>query len=286
MTARALRLPRTGQRRRRRLGRIAAVVILLIGLAIVFMPYAWILFTAFKLPVDANAVPIKLFSPYTLINFQHLFAGSFPGSIWVSVVITVVSTIPTLIIGVPAGYALSRGQFRTKRLLGGWLLFSRLIPAVVFILPMYLFFHVLGLINTFQGLALAYMSGLLPFTIWLMAGYFADIPVELEEAARVDGASRVQTFLKIDLPLAVPGIVTIGLLVSIGAWNEYFGALILGGPDTTPATVGIQTYVGQASLDLGQLAAGTLVLVLPILILTLFTQRGLLRGLTAGAVKG
>jgi multiple sugar transport system permease protein len=273
-------------RRRRRLGRVVAVVILLIGLLITFMPYAWILFTAFKLPVDANAVPPNIFSPYTLINFQHLLAGSFPGSVWVSVVITTVSTIPTLIIGVPAGYALSRGRFRTGRLLGGWLLFSRLIPSVVFILPMYLFFHLLGLINTFQGLALAYMTGLLPFTIWLMAGYFADIPVDLEEAARVDGASRLQTFLRIDLPLAVPGIVTIGLLVSIGAWNEYFGPLILGGPDTTPATVGLQTYVGESFLDLGQVAAGSLVLVLPILILTLFTQRGLLRGLTAGAVKG
>jgi multiple sugar transport system permease protein len=274
------------RRRRIRLSRIVLVALIVIGLILVFIPYAWILLTAFKRPVDANAIPPKIFSPFTLANFQRLFASDFPGSVWSSVIITFLGTVPTLLIGVPAGYALSRGRFRLGKFLGGWLLMSRVIPGVVFILPMYLFFHQLSLVNTYPGLMLAYMAGLLPFTIWLMAGYFADIPEDLEEAARVDGCSRFQAFLRIDLPLAVPGIVTVGLLVAIGAWNEYFGALILGGPDTNPATVGIMTYVGETSLNWGVVAAGTLVLVLPILILTLVLQRGLLRGLTAGAIKG
>ena len=279
-----------GTRRRvpwsKRVPRIIAVAIVVVGLIAVFLPFAWVLLTAFKPPLDARAIPPKILPPYTLNNFASLFNGRFLGSVATSVILAVVATVPTMAIGIPAGYALSRGRFATRRLLGGWLLFMLLMPRVVFILPMYLFFHQLGLIDTYLGLALAYMSGLLPFAIWLMSGYFADIPIELEEAARIDGCSRWQAFLRVDVPLALPGIATVGIFVAIGAWNEYLAALILGGPHTTPATVGITTYVGQFSLDYGQLAAGAMFLLVPILVLTVVAQRGLLRGVTAGAVKG
>src|SRR4029077_665787 len=114
---------------------------------------------------------------------------------------------------------------------------------------------------------------------WMSASYFSDVPIELEEAARVDGCSRLQSFLKIALPLAMPGVVSVALLIGIAAWSEYFIPLILAGPTTTPATVGIVSFIGVDSINWGAMAAGALSLIVPVFIATLLAQRGLLRGL-------
>jgi multiple sugar transport system permease protein len=273
-------------KRRGRRGRRLAAGLLLAGLVIVMVPYLWILLTAFKRPVDAAAVPPMIFSPTTLKNFQMALGGQYLKSLLNSVIITLLTTVGTLALGLPAGYAFARGRFAGRRILGGWLLFSRMVPPVIFIIPLFLFFHVLGLINSFAGLLLAYLTGLLPFTVWMMAGYFADIPLELEDAARVDGCSRFQTFLRVSLPLVLPGAVTVAILIAIAAWSEYFIPLLLAGPNTTPATVGVVNFIGIDTINWGALAAGAIFLVIPVLVLTLLAQRGLLRGLTAGAVKG
>jgi len=272
--------------RRRRQIAVVSVVLLLVGLVFIVTPYVWILLTAFKRQVDASAVPPKIISPTTMKNFEKLFAGQFPASLVTSVVITSCVTAATLAFGVPAGYAFARGRFLGRRFLGGWLLFSRMMPPVIFIIPLFLFFHQLRLINSYLGLTLAYMTGLLPFTVWMAASYFQDIPLEIEEAARVDGASKLQAFLRVSLPLAIPGIITIGLLIAIAAWSEYFIPAMLGGVGTTPATVGLVNFVGSNVIDWGQMAAACLTLVVPVVILTLLAQRGMLRGLSAGAVKG
>jgi len=265
---------------------VVSTVILVAGLIIVIVPYLWILLTAFKRQVDATAVPPVLFSPISFKSWEKLLDGPFPGSLVSSVIITVGTTVATLVIGVPAGYAFARGRFLGRRFLGGWLLFSRMMPPVIFIIPLFLFFHQLRLTNSYLGLVLAYMSGLLPFTVWMCASYFEDIPMEIEEAARVDGASRTRAFLTVVLPLAMPGVLTVGVLIAIAAWSEYFIPFLLAGFDTTPATVGLVNYVGAAVIDWGAMAAASLTLVVPVLVLTLIAQRGLLRGLSAGAVKG
>jgi multiple sugar transport system permease protein len=272
--------------RRRRQIAVISFVLLMVGLIFIVIPYLWILLTAFKRQIDAASVPPVLFSPTTTRNFEKLFAGEFPASIVTSVIITVLVTGATLLFGVPAGYAFARGRFGGRHILGGWLLFSRMMPPVIFIIPLFLFFHQLHLINSYLGLTLAYMTGLLPFTVWMAASYFQDIPLEIEEAARVDGASKLQAFLRVSLPLAIPGIITIGLLIAIASWSEYFIPSMLGGVGTTPATVGVVNFVGSDIIDWGQMAAASLTLVLPVLVLTLFAQRGMLRGLSAGAVKG
>ena len=120
----------------------------------------------------------------------------------------------------------------------------------------------------------------------MTASYFQEVPIELEEAARVDGASRLRTFVTIVLPLARPGVITVGFLIAIAAWSEYFIPLILAGIKTTPATVGLVNFIGIDTINWGALAAGALALVIPTFIVTLLAQRGMLRGLTAGAVKG
>jgi multiple sugar transport system permease protein len=262
------------------------MLLLLLGLVLVAVPYVWIGLTAFKRPVDAASVPPQILSPTTLKNFAGLLDSQYLTSLGNSVIVTLLTAACTLVLGVPAGYAFARGRFPGRNFLAGWLLFSRMVPPVIFIIPLFLFFHQLGLINSFAGLTLAYMTGLLPFTIWMSASYFADIPVDLEEAARVDGCTRFQAFIWTALPLALPGVATVANLIAIAAWGEYFVPLILAGPDTTPATVGLVNFVGYDTINWGAMAAAALTLVIPVFLLTLAAQRGLLRGLTAGAVKG
>lgn len=272
--------------RRKRRQTIISAAILLVGLVFIFVPYLWIVLTALKLPVDAAAVPPMIFSPITTMNIEALTVGPFAGSLVNSAIITVATTAATLLLGVPAGYAFARGRFRGRRFFTAWLLLSRMVPPVIFIIPLFLFFHRLKLVDTFQGLTLAYLTGLLPFTVWMSASYFQEVPIELEEAARIDGASRTRTFLWVVLPLARPGILTVGLLIGIAAWSEYFIPLILAGFNTTPATVGLVNFIGIDTLNWGALAAGALTLVIPTIVVTLIVQRGMLRGLSAGAIKG
>ena len=272
--------------RRRRRSNLVRAAILLGGLVIIVVPYLWIILTAFKRPVDAASVPPEIFSPITTKNFAALVEGPFAGSLVASVIITVLTTIGTLVLGVPAGYAFARGRFVGKRFFAGWMLLSRMVPPVIFIIPLFLFFHQLKLVDSYLGLTLAYLTGLLPFTVWMCAGYFEDIPLEIEEAARVDGASKLRAFLTVVLPLALPGVLTVGVLIAMASWSEYFIPFLLAGVNTTPATVGLVNYVGADVIDWGAMAAASLTLVLPVLVLTILAQRGLLRGLTAGAVKG
>jgi multiple sugar transport system permease protein len=261
-------------------------LLLVLGLVVIGVPFLWIILTAFKRPVDAASVPPEILSPFTLRNIKDLNQNGFIDSLWNSVILTTTTLVATLALGVPAGYAFARGKFRGRVFLGGFLLFSRMVPPVVFIIPLFLFFSKLHLTGTYTGLTLAYLTGLLPFTVWMSASYFRDIPIELEEAARVDGATRMQVFFRISLPLALPGVVSVGLLIAIAAWSEYFIPLILAGPTTTPATVGIVSFIGVDSINWGAMAAGALALIIPVFIATLLAQKGLLRGLTAGAVKG
>lgn len=274
-------------RRHRRINVAIRVVLLLLGLVVIAVPFAWVLLTAFKRQVDASAVPPMIFSPTTTKNFVEIFSGPFGESLVNSVIITVMTTVSTLAFGVPAGYAFARGRFRGRRFLGGWLLLSRMFPPVLFIIPLFLFFHQLNLIDSFLGLTLAYLTGLLPFTIWMTASYFQDVPMELEDAARVDGATRLQAFARVALPLSLPGVLTVGFLIGIAAWSEYFTPLLLSGVDTTPATVALVNYVGGvASVNWGAMAAASLTLIVPVFLVTLLAQRGMLRGISAGAVKG
>ena len=274
-------------RRRRRKGILALrILLLLIGLVLIGIPFLWIVLTAFKDPVAADASPPMFISPLTLSNFDALFQDGYAKSLLNSVIITTLSTGFTLIFGIPAGYAFARGRFRGRNFFGAFLLFSRMVPPVIYIIPLFLFFHLLNLIGTFTGMTLAYLTGLLPFTVWMSASYFQGVPVELEDAARVDGCSRLRSFISISLPLALPGIVSVGLLIGIAAWGEYFIPLILGGFSTEPATVGIVDFVGIDGSSWGPMAAGALCLIVPVFLATLVAQRSLIDGLTSGALKG
>lgn len=274
------------QKRGSRPARWASVAVLAIGSIWVLLPIAWLLFTAFKEPVDAFAFPPKLNSPFTFDNFLTLKDQAYFSAVGHSLIVAASCVLFSLVLGLPAGYALSRGTFRGKNMIGVFLLASYAAPAVIFIIPLFFIYNQFNVLDTFPGLVLAYLTGLLPFTIWLSRGFFDDLPVELEEAGMLDGCSRSRIFFSIVLPLALPAVSTIGVLVAILSWGEYFGALILSGPKTDTAPVAIGNFIAYDTHNWSAMAAAGVVVILPVLLATIVAQRGILSGLTAGAVRG
>jgi multiple sugar transport system permease protein len=169
--------------------------------------------------------------------------------------------------------------------MGIWIIMVRMGPAMGFALPFFLMFRWAGLLDTYFALVLVYLTITLPFVTWIMAGYFRSIPVEIEEAARVDGCSRIRALFRIVVPNSWPGIATCAIFSFIMSWNEFFYPLILSGRETRTASVAIQGFISYAGVDWAELAAASVIVILPVLVFTIFTQKGLVRGLTAGAIK-
>lgn len=288
---RALTSPADRQRRarqsfiRRRGGALVTYLLLVLGALFVLLPLYWLLSTAFKPAQDAFALPPKYLTTPTLSAFRQILSGQFSGNLVNSVIVAVGSTAVALALGVPAGYAFARTQFRGARIFNTWFILAYIAPPVVFIIPLYIMYEHLHLLNTYQGLILAYETGLLPFTIWLMRVYFTDIPRELDEAAWIDGCSKLRALWTVVLPTVWPGVTTVGLLVGLASWGEYFGALILTGQNTETAPVALQGYFGTTFANWNDLAAAGVIVVVPALLATVLVQRGFVRGLTFGAVK-
>jgi multiple sugar transport system permease protein len=274
------------RRRRAMLSRVLAYGGLVIGLLFVLLPVFWLLETAFQQPRNAFTIPPHfLFAP-TLSNFRTLLNGQFSASLVHSLILMASSTAVALLLGVPAGYALSRSKFRGSRVITGWLIGAYITPALIYIVPLYVIYQRLGLIGSYPSLILYYETFQMPFTIFMTRGYFTDIPRSFDESAWIDGCSRWEAFRKVVLPLTLPGIATVAILDAIGAWGEYFGALIFSGPSTETAPVAIYQYVGLDVSDWSAMAAAALFVVVPIMVLTAVAQRGLVRGITAGGLTG
>jgi ABC-type glycerol-3-phosphate transport system permease component len=272
----------------RRRSRISVTVLLLIlGALFVLLPLFWLLFTAFQQPINAQAIPPHWLARPTLQNFHATVGGSFGHSLLNSAIVAFGSTAIALVLGVPAGYALARSKVPGARFINAWFILAYVAPPVVFIVPLYVIYQHFNLLDTYQGLIIAYETGLLPFTIWLMRVYFSDVPRDLDEAAWIDGCSKLRALWRVVLPCAWPGVTTVGLLVALASWGEYFAAVILTGPRTQTAPVGINSYLGGMSMssNWGYLAASALMVVVPALAATIAVQRGLIRGIAHGAVK-
>ena len=270
---------------RRRVATSVTVALLVLGSLFVLLPLVWLLSTAFKKPDDAFAIPPKWLSAPTTANFSGLFTGPFGHNLLNSTIVAVAATGVALLLGVPAGYGFARTQIRFGRLINAWFIIAYVAPPIVFIIPLYLIYQHLQLLDTYTGLVLAYETGLLPFTTWLMRVYFAEVPRELDEAAWIDGCSKIRALWSVLLPVVWPGIITVGLLVGLASWGEYFAAVILTGNRTQTAPVAVNSFIGTLSSDWSQMAAAGVVVVIPALIATIAVQRGFIRGLTFGAVK-
>ena len=280
--------PASGWSRRRRLGRAADRVLfhatLFALLAFFLFPLVWMILSSLKTNVEVTAYPpLWLFRP-TFQNYADVFAKNPFFSYMVnSTIVAVVAVGIGLVCGLPAAYTMARYR---QASLGFLFLMVRILPGIAFLVPLFVIYRRLGLINSIGGIALAHIIIVLPLVIWIMAGFFEDIPRELEEAAQIDGCSRVGTFVRIVLPLSKPGIVAATILSFIASWNNFIFVLILGGDSTVTLPMAVYSFVSFEDVNWGGLTAAATVITVPILVLSLIVQRYLAGGLTMGAVKG
>jgi multiple sugar transport system permease protein len=259
----------------------------LIVLAFALAPFCWMLLTSIKPNADLSAFPVRyLPSGVTFEHYQTLIQRtSFPVNLLNSLVIACGAVLLGLATSVPAAYAFSRFRFRGRRLLMTGFLVINMFPIVLLIIPLFVLMRNLELIDTFLGVIIGHSTFSIPFSIWMLVSYFNAIPQDLDEAAMIDGASRLETIRLVILPLVMPGVVTTAIYVFITSWNEYLFAMMLSGQTVRPVTVALQLFIGEFTVQWGVLTAGGVLIALPVTILFLFVQRRLVGGLTAGAVK-
>ena len=269
-------------------GRFIPYALLIIILLWTLVPVGWMLISSFKSLTDVlSPTPLLMFKP-TLVNYISLVSGGnniltyFRSSILAAGISTIIATT----LGCLAGYGLARGNFRAKKHLAFWIISTRMAPIAAVILPLFIGFTFLHLINTVWGLVVAYLSFNLPFAIWIMNAFFEDLPAGIEEAARVDGATSFQTFWRIALPMTAPGIVTTAILCLVFSWNDYAFAVTFAGPGSQTLPVAASQLITQTGVDWGQLTAIGTVVALPMVLVGLAVRRYLVRGLTLGAVTG
>ncbi len=273
---------------RKRIADASSIALVILIVAFAIFPIVWTFLVSLK-PEEDIVTATMSYIPRR-VTFENYVA------IWTR------SNFPTLITnsvgddvdhghvvygrGTLASYAVSRFRFTGRRELMMFYLVVRMFPAVMIIIPLFIIMRSVGLLDSRLGLALAYASFLLPVFIWMMKGFFEAVPPDLEDAARIDGASRLGAMIRVVLPLVVGGLVATAVFIAIGAWNEFLFALMLTtstGSRTWP--VGLQLMVGEFQLPWGSLAAGGIISILPVMILFAIVQRAMVRGLTAGAVK-
>ena len=227
--------------------------------------------------------PAFVFSP-TVANFRNVFQQTpFFQYTWNSVLVSFGSVGVGMLLGLPAAYGIARYGHRTLALS---ILVCRMIPGISFLVPWFILFRALGLIDTFIGLVIAHLVITVPLITWIMIGFFEEVPLELEEAGRIDGCSRLGVFLRIAVPLVRPGLVSAGILALIFAWNSFLFPLILAGVKTKTLPVVVYSFMTFDYLDLGGIYAASTLITLPVLVMVLLVQRQFIRGLTIGGLKG
>jgi len=274
----------------------AGRVLFYIGVALMVLfciaPLLWVFDEALKPVAEWQAAPPTAFpGRTTLESFSSAFNDhpAFAGNIKNSVIIAGVSTLLSLFFGITAGYAIARLRFRGRALVMSFILAVTMFPQIAIVGPLFVFFNQNHWIDTYQGLILPNVVFSLPLTIFLLVTFFRQLPQELEESARVDGAGIVRTLWSIVLPLAAPGVFTAAILTFISAWNDFLFAVSFTTNDTVqPVTIGLVNFFGGASFNFpwGEIAAGAIVVTVPLIIVVLILQRQIVAGLTAGAVKG
>lgn len=273
--------------RHSRLAKTLAYTWLIVGNIIILAPIAWMILQSFKGKIDAIAVPPKFIFPPTLSNYYNVLASQgFRQAMLDSITVACGSVLISMVIGVPFAYALSRSTIRGRFELAEFILSTKMLPAIVVVVPLLQVYKVLGLIDTRLGLVIAHVLVVLALIVWVMRSFIDALPVEVEEAAYVDGASKLRTMLQIVLPSAAPGLVTVAALAFILSWNELFFSITLTGTDVRTLPVYMVTeYVGFLAVDWGRLSAAGLLATLPVVILVLILQKYLVRGLSLGAVR-
>lgn len=271
-------------RLRRFVGNVVTFILIALSVFFFTLPLLWMTLNAFKTPLQIIQLPPALIFTPTWQNFVNVFATQNFGRYFMnSLIVGVGSTLLGLVLGLPASYSIARFQQRSLSLA---ILLARIVPGITFLIPWFILFRQLGLVDTYISLILTHLLVGLPFIIWVMVPFFEAIPQELDEAARVDGATVVQLFTRIILPISGPGIVTASILAFVFSWNNFMFSVVLATNRTKTLPVAVYNFISYAQIDWGGLMAAAVVITLPVLLLAIITQRYVVRGLVSGAVKG
>lgn len=251
-------------------------------------PILWSVLNSLKTEQDILAYPPKLLFAPTLAAYRDVLFGpaSILPNLWSSLVISAGTTVVTMLLAIPAAYALARLRVPGKRSAGFYILSSQMLPPVGIIIPYFLVLRNIGWLDTYQGIILIYLSFSLPFAIWLLVSYFEDIPLEMEEAAALDGASRLKTLWRVIIPQVQGGIAVTVVFVFLNAWNEFLFAVVLSGNTVRPVTIAMFNFVSVEQTLWAKLAAVSVLAMLPVIVLGVVAQKHIVKGLTVGAVKG
>jgi multiple sugar transport system permease protein len=276
-------------RRRPKFGSGIEIVLLTIFAVVMLFPVIWMLETALKDTKDIYAVPAKVFTfGPTLEHFKDVFGSDSPvlQGFKNSVIVAGASTIIATLFGVPAAWAYSRFKIPAKKDQLFFILSTRFMPPVVVVIPVFLMFRDLNLLDTRLGLILVYAAFNLPFTIWMMKGFVDEVPGEYEDAAMLDGFSRFEAFWRVTMPLLIPGIAATAVFALIFSWNEFvFSIFLITTPETRTAPSAIAGLIGGTTIDWGLVAASAMVFAVPVLVFAFLVRRHLVAGVTLGAVR-
>lgn len=271
------------------LRRILSNVALWISVFVIVSPaimfFLWMISLSVKYEIDNSSYP-PIFIPDRIAwdNYvQVLTSNRFTTYFFNTLVVTGSATLLALIVGVPAGYGIARMQAHRSAIV---ILIARITPGLSYLIPLFLLFQWLGLLGTLVPQIIIHLVVTVPIVIWIMIGYFETTPLELEEAALIDGATRWQVFRHVALPIAKPGIAVALILSVIFSWNNFVFGIVLAGRETRTLPVAVYNMISFDQLSWGPLAAAALIVTFPVLLLTVFAQRQIVAGLTAGAVKG
>jgi ABC-type glycerol-3-phosphate transport system permease component len=261
------------------------------GLLFLFcgFPLYWMLVSSVKPPTELLASPPTLW-PRELSGrtYVKLFAETnFLTYFWNSVAVSGLTTVVVILLGCVGAYALTRYRFRGREPVAKLLLLVYMFPPIILVVPLYMFAHQLGLTNSRLGVSLAYISFALPYALWILRAFFQSLPVELEEAAMTDGATRLQACAHVVVPLALPGVIATGIFTFIVAWNDFlFAAVLTGRDELKTLPVGINDFFYMALVDWGLVMAAGVMVTVPAVLLFVAVQRYLIAGWGAGGVKG
>lgn len=268
---------------RRNAGRVLRGTAIAVVVFCSLIPLVWVLVASFKQNVDITNPEKLLFTP-TLSNYSNvLVVNNFGEYALNSLFIAVMATFLSLVIGTPAAYVVAKYKMQSAAM---FIFGARIIPAIGLLIPWYFIFVQMGLVGTFRALIASHIFVALPLVVAIMSSFFESRNVELEEAGQVDGLTAIGSFMRITLPIAIPGLATCAILGFIFSWNNFLFALVLSGQDTTTLPAAIFHFIGYLGVDWGGLMAAAVVITLPIMLIAMFLQRYIVAGMSAGATKG
>lgn len=271
---------------KKRINRIILMTILIIIVLIFLSPIIWSFMTSLKSNVSAWSMPPKFIFKPSLTNYISAFKDrGFTKVIINSIVIAISATLISLVLGAPLAYMFARSNFKINNILFIFVFIAYILPPIVLSIPLYVIGAKLGLLDQYIIIILTHVTFCLAFTVWMLRGFFEEIPKEIEESARVDGCSYFSTLIRIVFPIARSGIIATIIFCIILSWNDFMYALVLTGVRTRTLPVHIAQYLTPHGMFWGQMSAAGMLAILPVLVFSLFLQKYLVRGMTAGAIK-